>query len=100
MRVVEKSTWWGMEKNSRRRPLRRSSRRLKKKSLVQPIWPGNLTGLETKERSTMACRMTQVRRMISLGMVLPRGDTTQRLIHDTQQTGIDSETGHDHSERR
>jgi hypothetical protein len=44
--------------------------------------------------------MGQVRQMMSLGMVLPRGDTTQRLINGAQQTGIDFRIGHDQSKRR
>jgi hypothetical protein len=64
--------------------------------LTQPIWPGRLK----EERGTMACRMTWVHQMMSLGMALPRGDTTQSSIHGTQQTEIDSETGHDQSERK
>jgi hypothetical protein len=55
-----KSTWWGMEKNPRRRPLRRSSRRLKNKSLAEPICPGNWIRQEIEEESTMAYRMTRV----------------------------------------
>jgi hypothetical protein len=51
-RMAEKSTWWGMERNSRRRRLWRSSRRLMRKSLTQPIWPGKLK----EERVTTACR--------------------------------------------
>jgi hypothetical protein len=35
LREVEKSTWWGMERNSRIRWSRRSSRRLKRKSIMQ-----------------------------------------------------------------
>jgi hypothetical protein len=48
----------------------------------------------------MAYRMTRVRRMMSLGMVLPRGDTTQSLIHGVQQTDINFKTDHDQSKRR
>jgi hypothetical protein len=64
--------------------------------LPQPIWPGRLK----EERGTMAYKPTQVRQTMSLGMTLPRGDTTQSSIHGAQQTEIDSLTGHDQSERK
>jgi hypothetical protein len=95
-RVIEKSTWSGTERNSWSRPPRRSSGRLTRKLLGQPIWPR----MPKKERGTTTCRTTWVRQMMSLGMVLPRGDTTQSSIHDAQQTEIDSRTGHDQSERK
>jgi hypothetical protein len=37
--ATEKSTWRGREMTSLRRPLKRSSGRLRKKLLGQPIWP-------------------------------------------------------------
>jgi hypothetical protein len=52
----EKSTWWGTERNPQRRQSRRSSGRLRRKSLMQPVWPGRLK----EERGTMACRTTWV----------------------------------------
>jgi hypothetical protein len=96
VRAAEKSTWWGTERNAERRQLRRSSGRLKGKSLVQPIWPGRLK----EERGTMACSMTRVRWMTSLGMAFPRGDTTRSSTHDAQQRRTDSGTGHDQSVRK
>jgi hypothetical protein len=86
----------GNGEEPQRRQSRRFSGRLKGKSLMQPIWPGRLR----EERGTTACRMTWVCRMMSLGMVLPQGDTTRSSIHGTQQTGIDSGTSHDQSERK
>jgi hypothetical protein len=38
--------------------------------------------------------------MMSLGMGLIRGDTTQSSTHDAQQTKTDSETDHDQFERK
>jgi hypothetical protein len=52
-----------------------------RKLLAQPIWPGRLK----EERGTTACKMTQVHRMMSLGMVLLQGDTTQSSIHDARE---------------
>jgi hypothetical protein len=52
------------------------------------------------ERGTTACKMTLVHHMMSLGMAVLQGGTTQSSIHDTQQTMIDSKTGHDQSERK
>jgi hypothetical protein len=46
--------------------LRRSSGRLKRKSLVQPIWAGKLK----EERGTTAYKMTREHQMMSLGMAL------------------------------
>jgi hypothetical protein len=48
----------------------------------------------------MTYRTTRVRQKISLGMALPRGDTTRSSIHGAQQTEIDSGTGHDQSMRK
>jgi hypothetical protein len=96
LRSVEKSTWWGTERNSQRRLSRRSSERLTRIPLAQPIWPGRLK----EERGIMACKMTLVHQMMSLGMVLPRGDITQSSIHDAQQIEIDYETGHGQSETK
>jgi hypothetical protein len=53
-----------------------------------------------KERGTMTCRMTQGNLMMSLGMVLLQGDTTQSSTNGAQQTKTDSETGHDQSQRK
>jgi hypothetical protein len=61
-----------MERNFWRRLLRRSRGRLKRKFLAQPVWPGKLT----KESGTTACKMTPACQIMSLGMALPRGDTT------------------------
>jgi hypothetical protein len=63
---------------------------------MQLIWPKRLRG----ERGTTTYKMTHVRWMMSLGMVLPCGDMTQSSIHGTQQTEIDSRTSHDQSERK
>jgi hypothetical protein len=52
------------------------------------------------ERGTTAYKMTQVRLVMSLGMALPCGDTTQSSIQGAQQTKNDSETYHDQSERK
>jgi hypothetical protein len=48
----------------------------------------------------MAYRMTRGYLMMSQGMVLLLGDTTQSSTHDSQQIGTDSDTGHDQSERK
>jgi hypothetical protein len=96
LRVIVRFTWWVMEMSPLKRLLQRSRVRLRKKLLRQSIWSGMLK----VERGTTACRMTLGRLMMSLGMMLPRGDTTQRSTHNVEQTETDSETGHDPSERK
>jgi hypothetical protein len=48
----------------------------------------------------MTCRMTQGHLMISIGMALLRGDTTQSSTHGTQQIEIDFEIDHGQFERK
>jgi hypothetical protein len=52
----------------------------------------------------MAYRTTRGHLMMSIGMALLRGDTTQSSTHSAQQTETetetDSETGHDQFERK
>jgi hypothetical protein len=64
-------------------------------SLAQPVWPGRLK----EKKGTMASRMTWACQKMSIGMVLPGGDTTRSSIYDAMQTKIDSGTDHDQSMR-
>jgi hypothetical protein len=91
MKLTEKSIWWGMEIKPLRRPLKRFSGRLRRKTLRQNIWPGKLK----VGRVTMDCRMTQGHQRMSLGKMLLQGDTIQSSTHGAQLAEIYSETSHD-----
>jgi hypothetical protein len=96
LRVTVRFTWWVMEMSPLKRLPQRSRVGLRKKLLGQSIWSGMLK----VERGTTACRMTLGHLIMSLGMMLPQGDTTQSSTHGIGQTETDSETGHDPSERK
>jgi hypothetical protein len=96
LRAVEKSTWWGTERNSQIRWSKGSNGRLMRNSLAQPVW----SRTPKEERGTMVCRMTRVCQKMSLGMALPLGDTTHSSIHGAHQIEINFRTGHDQSVRK
>jgi hypothetical protein len=88
-----KSTWWAKEIHPLQRPLKRSNGRLKRRWLEPPICPGNL--IKGRGGGKMACKTTQWRRRMSLGMGLLQEDTTQSSTHGAVLTEFDSETSHD-----
>jgi hypothetical protein len=92
--TIEKSRWWGRVNNPPKKLSKRSPRKLRKHSLVQPGW-----NKQHLKKDTTTGKMTQGHPTMVLGMALALWDTTQSTTDGGRPTVSGSGTDHGRSVR-